>query len=553
MPIDIWNKWSLPNLQSEISPDRLTFISEVLKNIGQERKALYFYSDKKSLGLIYENLLPSSHFTKLENIKLFVRRFDDMELRKLAKKCNYEPVEEKSSELYINNLSKLIVQNKNYLSHFIEMLDFSSRFINKGLKKQPGQFMQSFPSRQHPIELTHPYKTLKDYQQDCIDSLTNALEPPNSRSILQMPTGSGKTRTAFEYISRHINSVDNAKVIWLANTRELCEQSVQCFIEVWEHIGQKEVTVSRHWGEYERNLPILDIKSEQLIVAGFHSMWAKLNNSPEDFDKNFSDTTLLVIDEAHVAIAKTYRKVIDQISLISWSRMLGLTATPGRTIQAENPYLAELFHDEIVSLKDKNKERSNPIAFLREKGVMSKTKYDVIPYKNHEQGVISNNNDFSEKFLKKVGADPIRTAEVIKLLTPYLEQNKKIILFAPSVENSFLLASILRYIGFNSIHIDGNVPTDARDTMIDDFKKGRAQVLCNYGVLATGFDDPRVDLVCISRPTLSPVLYSQMIGRGLRGPAVGGTDTCVILEVRDNFENMSTQDGLYKFFENYWR
>mgnify|MGYP001493181216 CR=1 FL=1 len=77
------------------------------------------------------------------------------------------------------------------------------------------------------------------------------------------------------------------------------------------------------------------------------------------------------------------------------------------------------------------------------------------------------------------------------------------------------------------------------------------QIMCNYGVLATGFDAPNVDVVCIARPTKSAVLYSQMIGRGLRGPKVGGTEQCLILEVRDNFIGQDEQDLLYKKFQDY--
>ena len=75
--------------------------------------------------------------------------------------------------------------------------------------------------------------------------------------------------------------------------------------------------------------------------------------------------------------------------------------------------------------------------------------------------------------------------------------------------------------------------------------------MCNYGVLATGFDAPTVDVVCIARPTKSPVLYSQMIGRGLRGQSYG-TEQCLVLEVLDNFVGQPNQDGLYSQFKDYW-
>jgi len=99
---------------------------------------------------------------------------------------------------------------------------------------------------------------------------------------------------------------------------------------------------------------------------------------------------------------------------------------------------------------------------------------------------------------------------------------------------------------------DGVTGDQTRVRVTSEFVNGGVQILCNYGVLTTGFDAPKTDVVCIARPTKSPVLYSQMIGRGLRGPAVGGTENCTIVEVRDSFLNLGTQDELYNHFNAYW-
>jgi superfamily II DNA or RNA helicase len=88
--------------------------------------------------------------------------------------------------------------------------------------------------------------------------------------------------------------------------------------------------------------------------------------------------------------------------------------------------------------------------------------------------------------------------------------------------------------------------------VIDDFKTGTVDVLTNYGVLSTGFDVPKVDVIFIVRPTASIVLYSQMIGRGLRGPAIGGTPYCRIVDVKDNIEGYEDADAVYEYFEEYW-
>ena len=88
--------------------------------------------------------------------------------------------------------------------------------------------------------------------------------------------------------------------------------------------------------------------------------------------------------------------------------------------------------------------------------------------------------------------------------------------------------------------------------LIDKFRNGDLDVLCNYGVLTTGFDAPKTNTVMITRPTISPVLYSQMIGRGLRGKLIGGTEFCKIIDVRDNIGEFGDADNVYRIFEEYW-
>ena len=88
--------------------------------------------------------------------------------------------------------------------------------------------------------------------------------------------------------------------------------------------------------------------------------------------------------------------------------------------------------------------------------------------------------------------------------------------------------------------------------MIEQFRSGEIRVLCNFGVLTTGFDAPKIDVLCIARPTTSIVLYSQMLGRGLRGPAIGGTERCQVIDVKDNIIGIPELDELYEWFDEYY-
>jgi superfamily II DNA or RNA helicase len=111
---------------------------------------------------------------------------------------------------------------------------------------------------------------------------------------------------------------------------------------------------------------------------------------------------------------------------------------------------------------------------------------------------------------------------------------------------------LLTYRGVAAAHLDGATNKARRRALIADFRAGRVQVLCNYALLSTGFDAPKVDVVFIARPTQSLVLYSQMIGRGLRGPAIGGTQACRVVDVIDNIIGFSNENRVYNYFADYF-
>jgi superfamily II DNA or RNA helicase len=116
-----------------------------------------------------------------------------------------------------------------------------------------------------------------------------------------------------------------------------------------------------------------------------------------------------------------------------------------------------------------------------------------------------------------------------------------------------MVCSLLKFLDIKAAHVDGTTPRDTRESIVNGFRKQDINVLCNYEVLSTGFDAPKVDCVFLARPTASVVLYSQMIGRGLRGPAIGGTENCLIVNVKDNFINLPSVETMYKVFEGYWK
>ena len=86
-----------------------------------------------------------------------------------------------------------------------------------------------------------------------------------------------------------------------------------------------------------------------------------------------------------------------------------------------------------------------------------------------------------------------------------------------------------------------------RRGVIEDFRSGKIEFLCNFGVLTTGFDAPKTECIAIARPTTSEVLYEQIVGRGLRGPEFGGTETCLVMDFADNIKRLGRPLSYLRF------
>jgi superfamily II DNA or RNA helicase len=110
---------------------------------------------------------------------------------------------------------------------------------------------------------------------------------------------------------------------------------------------------------------------------------------------------------------------------------------------------------------------------------------------------------------------------------------------------------LLNIAGISASSIDGETPRNARRYFLEKFQHGEIKVLCNHSVLTTGFDAPKTDMIMISRMLFSPVMYMQIVGRGLRGPKNGGTPECLLVTVKDNIGRFADRYA-YHYCENYF-
>jgi len=532
-------------LEKKIGSDLLERLKETLPYIDSNIDESSLYSTK-NLEKIFISFSDSSVFKDKEFRKNYLLLQSENKINKLSKYFNIP------SSLSILEKVEIILKkgwkDKQFCKVFVDTFEISSEFI-------PAE-----PIIYENIEkigcVGKPYKILKDYQIPVFLEVQRRLLNRNSRFIVQMPTGSGKTRTSMEFISDIYINNESALIIWLVNSEELCEQAVESFIEIWNHVGNKDVDLIRVWGDNDLIVP--DELSSAFIVGGYQKMYSLYKKSKTKFDILKNRSHLIVVDEAHRVLAPTYKEVTESLYGIN-SRLIGLSATPGRSIDdsEENKKLAEFFNStpkvEIV-----NNGNVSTIKYLKNKRVLSYTNFHTLKtspkfeLSNADKEYIENKYDYPPGFLKKIGNDDIRNVEIINELKVELRNFDKALFFACSVEHSKFICSILSFLGFEAAHIDGGTDKGTRQNILEKFKKDTLQIICNYGILTTGFDAPKTQLVFIARPTRSLVLYSQMIGRGLRGPAIGGTDTCKIITVVDNIAGLPKEEEIYSYFDDYF-
>lgn len=366
----------------------------------------------------------------------------------------------------------------------------------------------------------------------------NGGKPP--RVVLHMPTGAGKTRTAMSLIVEHLRASEPTLVVWLAHTEELCEQAVSEFQRAWYILGNREVSLYRFWGSHTIDPEMLH--SDGLVVAGLSKLFNATRQNLRFASVLGSRSSLVVIDEAHIAVAETYRLMIEALVVHHRSTaLLGLTATPGRTWAdiEEDRKLASFFARQKVELKIDG--YPNPIDYLVAQGYLAQAQFKSLM---HEGGVELTDQDFRRiesefeipsSILEKMAADEQRNLVIIQEIEELAKQHSRILVFAATVEHADLIATILRVRGFKANSVTGQTVEDERGRRIEEYKSSSPEchILCNYGVLTTGFDAPKTSAAVIARPTKSLVLYSQMVGRAIRGSRAGGNDTAVIVTVVD--------------------
>jgi DNA repair protein RadD len=376
------------------------------------------------------------------------------------------------------------------------------------------------------------------YQLEAINNVLALYSSNERRVLLHMPTGSGKTRTAMQIIVRMLQENPEKLVIWLAYSEELCEQAAQEFEQAWVSQGDRDIQVQRFWGDYNDSNGFI---SEGFMVAGLSKMHSLVKKADPRLPQLADNSCLVVIDEAHQAIAETYQLVLEILAKNLDSRILGLTATPGRTWNdpEKDALLADFFNRSKVTLKIDGYK--SPIDYLIAEGYLADPEFEKLEISNAdlfsaaELIELQKALEIPTHILKKLGEDDVRNLKIITKLEDLVKSHKRILVFAATVEHSALLASVLQARGHSAFSVTGATSAFDRQRIINLYKSDSSEpiILCNFSVLTTGFDAPRTSCAFIARPTGSLVLYSQMVGRALRGPKSNGNKVAKIVTVVD--------------------
>jgi DNA repair protein RadD len=299
-----------------------------------------------------------------------------------------------------------------------------------------------------------------------------------------------------------------------------------------------------------------------LIVAGLSKAYSSARKSLSDIGDIAGHVGLVVMDEAHQAVAPTYSLVLDVLTQAGRpAPLLGLTATPGRTWSDidEDQRLADFFYRQKVALEIEG--YSNPVEFLVDEGYLAETQFIQLTYtaegrlSPRQVQELTDALEVPQSIILALAGDVQRNLLILSRAQEMCRRHRRVIVFAATKDHAVVLATVLRARGIWAHAVTGETPMKVRTRVIKDFKDSNEEprVLVNYGVLTTGFDAPQTSAAVIARPTKSLVLFSQMVGRATRGVRAGGNKRAEVATVVDTrlpgFCNMA---DAFENWEDVW-
>lgn len=348
---------------------------------------------------------------------------------------------------------------------------------------------------------------LRPYQKEALASLAEMRERKESIALLYQATGTGKTVTAV----MDAKTV-GGRVLFVAHTMELVNQAYETFKSLWG-----EVTA----GKYADNIK----ESDTHIVCG--SVQSIALNLDKFKDNDFD---YLIIDEAHHAAAETYQKIL---AYFKPKFTLGLTATPER---ADDIDILEVFKNTAHKLDIKTAVEIGALVPVR--CIRIRTNIDMTR-------VRFNNVQYNIRDLDVKICVTERNRLIVDTWLEYIK-NKRTVVFCASVKHAEQIAQMFKESGVAAEAVSGSVKTSERNETLAKFAAGELKVLCACDLLNEGWDCPETEVLFMARPTMSKVLYTQQLGRGMR--ICNGKDYLMVFDFVDNASQYNAPYSLHRLF-----
>ena len=362
--------------------------------------------------------------------------------------------------------------------------------------------------------------TLRSYQQEAVNAVYNHLRTRDDNPCVVIPTAGGKT-PVMSTICRDAVTFWNGRVLILAHVKELLEQAVDKLYtmapDLWNRIGV-----------YSAGLKSRDTE-HSIIVAGIQSVYQRAGElGPFD---------LILLDEAHMlppAGEGRYRKFLTDAKLVNPNvRLIGLTATPYRMSTGMICGPENLLNHVCYEVGVRELIVQGYLCPLKSKA--SRRKVDTSEL--HVRG-----GEFVANEVEALMDDDSLVRSACQEILEYTQDRHSVLIFAAGITHAKHVQKVLAESDIECGFVCGDTSSTDRTETLQRFKDGQLKYLVNVNVLTTGFDAPNIDCVALLRPTNSPGLYYQMVGRGFR--LHPSKENCLVLDFAGNILRHGPVDAL---------
>lgn len=350
---------------------------------------------------------------------------------------------------------------------------------------------------------------LKEHQKAALAPLQDMRLRQETIALLYHATGTGKTVTAVMDAK-----LCGGRTLFLAHTHELVEQATTTFRKLWS-----KVTIGKYVDSIKQ-------PNAHVVCGSIQSIALNLDRFKDtDFD-------YLIIDEAHHASADTYQKVL---AYFKPKFTLGLTATPERT--DDNKVILDIFKNTAHKLDIKTAVGIGELVPVR--CIRIHTNIDLTRVRFNS--VQYNIRDLESKIYV-----PERNRLIVDTWLQYVK-NRRTVVFCASVKHANEVAILFENAGVPAASVSGVMKSSERNELLTRFASGDIKVLCACDLLNEGWDCPQTEVLFMARPTMSKVLYTQQLGRGMR--LADGKDCLMVFDFVDNASQYNMPQSLHRLFQ----